>query len=74
MQRFREVEELFSPARAVCGDWYGEQLYKHEELSKQIRGRFENGSSSSGNYPAVYKFLSDFSAEEKEMFFKTVGM
>jgi hypothetical protein len=45
-------------------------LGRDDELGNQLRERFEQGKSS-GKFPLLSGYLSDFMDEEKEEFFRT---
>ena len=72
-RRLAELDELFEPAQAVYGESYMERLWEDEELSAKMRERFERGKTA-GKFPALSDLLSNLSAKEKEIFFKTGGM
>jgi hypothetical protein len=69
-RRLAELDELFGPERAAYGESYRERLREDEEVSARVRERFERGEAL-GKYPALSNYLSNLSAKEKEMFFKT---
>src|SRR5215203_1821876 len=71
-RRLSELDELFGPERAAYGESYRERLREDEKVSARVRERFERGKAS-GKYPALTHFLSNLSAKEKEVFFKTEG-
>ncbi len=68
-QRLAELDELFGPEQAVYGEVYMERLWKDEELFT----KFERGKAF-GRFLALSDLLTNLSAKEKEMFFKTGGM
>src|SRR5918994_5302659 len=72
-QRLVELDELFGPEQAAYGESYRERLREDEELSARVRERFERGKAS-GKFPALSAYLSNLSAKEKEIFFKSGGI
>lgn len=72
-QRLVELDERFGPELDAYGESYWERLREDEELSARVRERFERGEAS-GKYPALSDYLSNLSAKEKEIFFKSGGI
>lgn len=69
---FEELDEVFGlPERASYK--HLAQLRYSWELCNEVWARFERGSES-GRFPILSEFLSNFSSEEKETFFRTGGM
>ena len=72
-RRLSELDELFGTEQAAYGELYSQRLREDEEVSARVRERFERGKAS-GKFPALSDFLSNLSAKEKEIFFKTGGV
>lgn len=77
-ERVVEDERIFEELDEVFG-LPGEASYKHlarlwssRELCNEAWARFERGKHS-GRFPVLSEFLSNFSNEEKETFFRTGG-